>query len=229
MGRIVMSTSYDNMINIATVIILSYLAGSVPTSIIVCKAVKGIDIRKHGSGNPGATNVFRVMGWKAGILVVSIDIFKGFAATEWISGLNFSGGVPESNMLVPILAGAAAVIGHCFTIFAGFKGGKGIATSAGMLISLFPMPLLVSVAAFTVVLLTSGYVSLSSLTAAIVFPVTMTALYINNTDNIDQTALIFSFIIAVFVFYTHRSNIKRLIAGTENRFEKLRILTRKSC
>jgi len=224
-----MSILHNNMINIAAIIILSYLAGSIPTSIIVCKAVKGIDIRKHGSGNPGATNVFRVMGWKAGILVVSIDIFKGFAATEWISELNLSGGAPESSMLVPILAGAAAVIGHCFTIFAGFKGGKGIATSAGMLISLFPMPLLVSAAAFTVVLLTSGYVSLSSLTAAIVFPVTMTALYINNTNNIDQTALIYSFIIAVFVFYTHRSNIKRLIAGTENRFEKLRILARKSC
>jgi len=224
-----MSITYNSMINVAAIIILSYFAGSIPTSIIVCKAVKGIDIRKHGSGNPGATNVFRVMGWKAGILVVSIDIFKGFAAAEWISGLDFFGGAPQSSMLVPILAGAAAVIGHCFTIFAGFKGGKGIATSTGMLIALFPVPLLVSAASFAVVLLTSGYVSLSSLTAAIVFPVTMTALYINNTDNIDQTALIFSIIIAVFIFYTHRSNIKRLIAGNENRFEKLRILARKKC
>ncbi|MGI6585128.1 MAG: glycerol-3-phosphate 1-O-acyltransferase PlsY [Lutisporaceae bacterium] len=223
-----MSTSYNNIINIAVIIILSYLAGSIPTSIIVCKALTGTDIRNYGSGNAGGTNTFRVMGWKAGILVVFIDIFKGFAVTEWISRLNLFGGAVESSIPVPILAGTAAVIGHCFTIFARFKGGKGIATSAGMLIALYPVPLFISVAAFTVVLLTSGYVSLSSLTAAIVFPITMITLYINNPDSLDKTAIIFSIIIAAFISYTHRSNIKRLISGTENRFEKVRIFTRKS-
>lgn len=223
-----MSTYYNSMINIAAIIILSYLAGSIPTSIIVCKALRGSDIRNYGSGNAGGTNAFRVMGWKAGILVVSIDIFKGFAATEWISRLNLFSGIPESSIPVPIIAGTAAVIGHCFTIFAHFKGGKGIATSAGMLIALFPVPLFVSVSVFAVVLLTSGYVSLSSLIAAIAFPVTMIFFYINDPNNIDRTAIIFSIIITAFIFYTHRSNIKRLIAGTENRFEKVRIFTRKS-
>jgi glycerol-3-phosphate acyltransferase PlsY len=222
-----MNTSY-NLINIAVIIILSYLAGSIPTSIIVCKALKGTDIRNYGSGNAGGTNSFRVMGWKAGILVVAIDIFKGFAATEWISRLNIAGGGPENSMLVPILAGAAAVFGHCFTIFARFKGGKGIATSAGMLLSLFPIPLLVSATAFTLVLLSSGYVSLSSLTAAFVFPFTMAALYICNWGNIGAAALIFSILIAAFIFYTHRSNIKRLLAGNENRFDKLRIFAKKA-
>lgn len=222
-----MSTSYY-IINIAVIIILSYLAGSTPTSIIVGKAVKGIDIRNYGSGNAGGTNSFRVLGWKAGILVVSIDIFKGFAATAWISRLSIFGGPTESSMLVPILAGAAAVTGHCFTVFAHFKGGKGIATSTGILLALFPLPLLISVTAFTVVLLTSGYVSLSSLTAATAFPVTMTVLYLYGSDNIGPISLVFSIIIAAFIFYTHRSNIKRLISGTENRFEKLRIFARKS-
>lgn len=222
-----MSTSF-NLINIAAIIILSYLAGSIPTSIIVCRVLKGTDIRKHGSGNAGATNCFRVMGWKAGMFVVAVDIFKGFAATEWISRLNIAGGGPEAGMVVPILAGAAAIFGHCFTIFARFKGGKGIATSAGMLLSIFPVPLVVSATAFAAVLLTSGYVSLSSLTAAFVFPITMTALYIRGWENIGPAALIFSFMIAAFIFYTHRSNIKRLMAGNENRFEKLRIFAKKA-
>ncbi|MHB1394873.1 MAG: glycerol-3-phosphate 1-O-acyltransferase PlsY [Clostridia bacterium] len=222
-----MNPLYNNA-NIVAIIIISYLVGSIPTSIIVGKAVKGIDIRNYGSRNAGGTNSFRVMGCKAGILVVSVDIFKGFAAAAWLSRLNITGAPPGSGMLVPILAGSAAVLGHCFTIFANFKGGKGIATSTGVLLALFPMPLLVSVAAFTMVLITSGYVSLSSLTAAAAFPVTIIALYLFNSDYIGPIALVFSLIIAAFMFYTHRSNIKRLIAGTENRFERVRVFAKKS-
>ncbi|HYE83751.1 MAG TPA: glycerol-3-phosphate 1-O-acyltransferase PlsY [Clostridia bacterium] len=216
-----------SMVDLVAIIILSYLIGSIPTSIIVGKTVKGIDIRNYGSGNAGGTNSFRVMGWKAGVLVVAVDIFKGFAAAEWISGLSFTGASQETGMLVPILAGAAAVLGHCFTIFAKFKGGKGIATSAGVLLALFPVALLVTAAAFAVVLTTSGYVSLSSLTAAVTFPVTMITLYLLSVDNIGPIALVFSFIIAAFIFYTHRSNIKRLIAGKENRFERVRVFAKK--
>ncbi len=217
-----------SIVNIVVIIIFSYLIGSIPTSIIIGKAVKGIDIRNYGSGNAGGTNCFRVMGWKAGILVVAVDIFKGFAAAAWISKLNISGAPPESSMFVPILAGAAAVLGHCFTIFAHFKGGKGIAASTGVLLALFPVALLISAAAFTAVLITSGYVSLSSLTAAVTFPATMIALYLLKMDNISLMALVFSFIIAAFIFYTHRSNIKRLIAGTESRFERVRVFAKKS-
>lgn len=216
------------MLDIVAVIILSYLAGSIPTSIIVGKVARGIDIRNYGSGNAGGTNTFRVMGWKAGILVVLVDIFKGFAAAAWISRLNIFGTLPESGMLVPILSGSAAVIGHCFTVFARFKGGKGIATSAGVLIALFPVPLVVSAATFAVVLLTSGYVSLSSLTAAVAFPAAMIAMHLSGMDYAEPVELVFSIIISAFMFYTHRSNIKRLIAGKENRFEKVRILARKN-
>ncbi|HYF82284.1 MAG TPA: glycerol-3-phosphate 1-O-acyltransferase PlsY [Clostridia bacterium] len=217
-----------SMVNIVVIIILSYLIGSIPTSIIVCKIIKGIDIRNYGSGNAGGTNSFRVMGWKAGILVVAVDIFKGFAAAAWVSRLNISGVPTENGILVPILAGAAAVLGHCFTIFAHFKGGKGIATSTGVLLALFPIALLVSAAAFAAVLTSSGYVSLSSLTAAVAFPIAMITLYLLNMDNIGLVALVFSFIIAAFIFYTHRSNIKRLIAGKESRFERVRVFARKS-
>lgn len=216
-----------SMVDLAIIIILSYIIGSVPTSIIVGKVLRGIDIRNYGSGNAGGTNSFRVMGWKAGVLVVVVDIFKGFAAAEWISRLSLQSAPQEGGMLVPILAGAAAVLGHCFTIFAKFKGGKGIATSAGVLLALFPTALLVTAAAFAAVLTTSGYVSLSSLTAAVTFPVTMVVLYLSHNEDIGPAALIFSFIIAAFIFYTHRSNIKRLLAGKENRFEKVRIFARK--
>lgn len=216
----------NNVVNIGAVVLLSYLAGSIPTSIIIGRAIKGIDIRNYGSGNAGGTNSFRVLGWKAGIAVVLVDIFKGFAATAWISKLSVAGALPESGMLIPILAGAAAVFGHCFTIFARFKGGKGIATSAGMLVALFPLPLLVSAVAFTVVLTASGYVSLASLAAAAAFPGSMAVLYLLEPGYIGPVALVFSIIISAFIFYTHRSNIKRLVAGTENRFERVRILAK---
>jgi glycerol-3-phosphate acyltransferase PlsY len=223
----IMNTLYL-VINTTVIVFISYLVGSIPTSIIVGKAVKGIDIRNYGSGNAGGTNSFRVMGWKAGILVVSVDIFKGFAAAAWLSRINLFGTVSESGMLVPILAGAAVALGHCFTIFAGFKGGKGIATSAGVLLALFPLPLMVSVIAFTLVLITSGYVSLGSLVAAAVFPVTMLIFYLSTPGYTGSSALVFSFVLSAFIFYTHRSNIKRLIAGKENRFEKVRIFAKKS-
>ena len=122
--------------DIILVIILSYLAGSIPTSIIMGKLLKGIDIREHGSGNAGGTNALRILGWKAGITTMILDIFKGFAATFWFSKFAMDGSVP-----IMIIAGIAAILGHTYTIFAGFKGGKGVGTAAGMLIALFPVSL----------------------------------------------------------------------------------------
>ncbi|HBM81760.1 MAG: glycerol-3-phosphate 1-O-acyltransferase PlsY [Clostridiales bacterium] len=214
------------ILNIGCILILSYLAGSFPTSIIVAKVLKGIDIRKFGSGNAGATNTFRVLGWKAGLAVACIDVFKGFAATFWISKISFFGTPLNFDMLVQVLAGSAAVLGHCYTVFADFKGGKGVAASAGMLIALFPAAFFICFGVFTIVLLSSGYVSLSSLVAAFALPVTLFVLRLVFVKHVSISLLIFSVAIFAFIFYSHRNNIKRLILGKENRFKSLKIFSK---
>ncbi len=162
------------MILLLALLLISYLAGSTPTSIIVVRLVKGIDIREHGSGNAGATNVFRVMGAKYAIFVTLVDVFKGWFAAAviatWTLGGLF-GELPFSDpVLVAILCGACAVLGHTYTIFGGFRGGKGIGTLAGMLIYLFPVAVAVGLSVWVVVLILSGYVGLSSVTAVSLFP-----------------------------------------------------------
>ncbi len=208
---------------LAIVIILSYLAGSVPTSIIMGKLLKGIDIREHGSGNAGGTNALRVLGWKAGVVTMLVDVFKGFAATFWISRLY--PGTPASVMLA---AGIAAILGHTYTVFAGFKGGKGVGTAAGMLIALFPVAIPFCLAVFILTLLFTGIVSLGSILAAITLPIVMSVMMFVLDRNIDTGLYIFSIIIPFFIMFTHRSNIKRLRSGTENRFEKAMIFRKKS-
>ncbi|MEW6455450.1 MAG: glycerol-3-phosphate 1-O-acyltransferase PlsY [Acidobacteriota bacterium] len=207
---------------ILLVAITSYLAGSFPTSIIMGKLLRSIDIRNYGSGNPGGANTFRVLGWKAGIAVLVIDVFKGFAATHWFSKIALNQ-IP-STYLVPIqiLAGFSAVLGHSFTIFAGFRGGKGIATGAGILISLFPLIIPFCGLIFFSILVLTGYVSLSSIGASISFPILTTTLYLMGKP-VDSTFLVFSFFIPFFILFTHRNNIKRLLSGTEIRSVKLMI------
>ncbi|KPU45464.1 glycerol-3-phosphate acyltransferase [Oxobacter pfennigii] len=217
--------NYKYVSDAALIIFIAYIVGSIPTSVIVGKLSKGIDIRKHGSGNAGGTNTFRVIGWKAGVIVALFDIFKGFASVVWISKINIFHKPMDHLVIIPILAGAAAIIGHCYTVFAGFKGGKGIATSAGILIGLYhPAAILICVPVFAIVLVSSGYVSLSSLAASAAFPLTVTIMYYIIPGSFEQAEVIFSFIMGLFMFYTHRSNIKRLLAGNENRFNKVRIL-----
>lgn len=215
------------MLNLMVILVLSYLTGSFPTSIIVGKITKGIDIREHGSGNAGGTNSFRVLGWKAGLFVSLMDIAKGTFATLVISRISF-GTVPfENPSIVMILAGMCAILGHTYTIFAGFKGGKGVATGAGMLIALFPYAFLVCLIIFTIVLFTTGFVSVSSITAAVSLPI---VLFIFNrflNMNVDPVLMIVSIIIPFFIIFTHRVNIKRLINGEEKSFEKLKIFRRK--
>jgi len=157
------------MLLLAIIVILSYLAGSIPVSIIISKAVKGIDIREHGSGNAGGTNVMRVLGWKYGLSVIILDALKGAFAVVVIARL-FYGPLPFENVspfddftLVQIIAGVAAVIGHIWTIFAGFKGGKGIATALGMLLMLVTIDMLIAVGVFIIVVSISRYVSLGSI------------------------------------------------------------------
>ena len=213
------------MLLLAIIVILSYLVGSIPTSIIISKAVRGIDIRNHGSGNAGGTNVMRVLGWKYGLMVIILDAIKGSFAVILISRLYF-GPLPFENVspfddftLVQIIAGISAVIGHIWTVFAGFKGGKGIATALGMLSMLITVDMLIAVGIFTLVVLVSRYVSLGSIIAAISVPST---LYIReNLFNVDIPgySTLFPFIIGVaaLVIFTHRKNLVRLINGNESK------------
>jgi acyl phosphate:glycerol-3-phosphate acyltransferase len=213
------------MLLLAIIVILSYLIGSIPNSIIISKAVSGIDIRNHGSGNAGGTNVMRVLGWKYGLVVIFLDALKGAIAVVIISRL-FFGPLPFENVspfddftLVQIIAGMSAVIGHIWTVFAGFKGGKGIATALGMLLTLITIDMLIAVGIFGLVVLISRYVSLGSIIAAISVPAT---LFIReNLFHVDIPgySTLFPFIIGVtaLVIFTHRKNLVRIINGNENK------------
>ena len=213
------------MLLLAIIVILSYLIGSVPNSIIISKLVRGIDIREHGSGNAGGTNVMRVLGWKYGLLVIFLDALKGAITVVIISRL-FYGPLPFENVspfddftLVQIIAGMSAVIGHIWTVFARFKGGKGIATALGMLLTLITIDMLIAVGIFALVVLISRYVSLGSIIAAISVPST---LFIReNLFHVDipgySTLLPFIIGVSVLVIFTHRKNLARLINGSENK------------
>lgn len=207
------------MISLIIVIVVSYLIGSIPTSIIVGKVLRGIDIREHGSGNAGGTNVFRVLGWKPGLFVMLFDTFKGFAATFWISRLA-AGSLPMEFEVIQIVAGLAAIFGHIWTVFANFRGGKGVGTAAGMLLALYPVALLICLGVFGIVLAISRIVSISSMTAAVSLPIVLTIFRYALDRPVATSLYIFSFFAAALIIFTHRSNIKRLLNGTENRFGK---------
>ncbi len=218
------------MLPLAAIIVLSYLVGSIPTSIIFSKAMRGIDIRDHGSGNAGGTNVFRVLGWKAGTSVVLIDILKGYIATMIVTKLMY-GALPFANQtpfeditVIRIIAGCAAILGHVWTAFSGFRGGKGIATAGGVLLGLATIEVLMALGVFTIVFLISRYVSLGSISAAITLPLSMLARHnIFHAELEGYHTLIFVSIgISLLLIYTHRENIKRLIAGTEHRLTDYR-------
>jgi len=207
------------MLNLVLIIALSYLVGSIPTSIIVGKLVKGIDIRNYGSGNPGGTNVIRVVGLGWGIFVILFDAFKGFFATYFIAKWFYGDASILNLTTLQIIAGCSAVIGHIWTIFAGFKGGKGVSTSAGMLLGIAPFDLLIALMIFVIIVALTRYVSLGSIISAILFPfVIIFTEKIFKLEHSDFfTLLIFGSLIAVLIVYRHRSNIKRLIAGNENK------------
>ena len=219
------------MLPIAVIVTLSYLIGSIPTSIIVARRFRGIDIRQHGSGNAGGTNVIRVLGWKAGVFVILMDMAKGLFATIVIARLMY-GSMPFDNKtpfddftVVQIMAGCAAILGHVWTLFAGFRGGKGIATAGGMLIGVAPVEVAVAFGVFFVVFLISHYVSLGSLSAAVAFPLTMffrENVFMVNVEGY-HTLIFFSIGISLLIIYTHRTNIRRLIKGTENRIATIRL------
>lgn len=217
------------MLNLIGIIIVSYLIGSIPSALIVGKLFKKIDIRKYGSGNLGSTNAFRVLGIPLGILVQLMDISKGLVAVLFVSTffyhhLPFTNYTPFEDLTVlKIIAGISAVLGHTFSVFVNFKGGKGINTALGMLISLAPVEVGVSIGFFVLTVLSSGYVSLGSVVASFFFPVTMFVR--ENLFKVEiygyNTLIFFSIAVSILLIYNHRHNIKRLLYGNESRFEKL--------
>lgn len=212
------------MFLLSAIIILSYLIGSIPTSLIITKLVKGVDIRNYGSGNAGGTNVSRVLGWKYGVLVIILDALKGASAVILVARLHY-GAMPFQNAtpfddftLVQIIAGVSAVIGHIWTIFAGFRGGKGIATALGMLLFIITVDMLIAIAVFLLVVILTKYISLGSILGAVSVPVVL--IIRENLFNVDipgyGTLLPFTIGISFLIVYTHRANLSRLFAGKEN-------------
>ncbi len=218
--------------NLGVVVLLAYLVGSIPTALIVSKKFFGFDIRDKGSGNMGSTNVFRVLGVKWGILVQIVDILKGFVATAFIAHLYFAdfpfpNPTPFENMtLIKLIAGSAAVLGHIFTVFAGFRGGKGINTGLGMVLGIAPEEVAIVLGVFFLAVFASGYVSLGSIMAAVFLPISLVIRYNVFHEAIPdyETMMLFFTALAALIVYAHRKNIARILRGTENRFEKLWIL-----
>lgn len=204
---------------------LGYLLGSVPTSILVGKLFFRTDIRLHGSGNAGASNAFRVLGARAGLAVVAGDIGKG-AAAVLIAGL-FEAPEAMSHAVVQFAAGGAAIVGHIWTIFARFKGGKGVATAGGVLLALYPVSFAGAFLVFIVAVVLSGYTSLGSILAAVSFPFIMLAVVAWGIHDVPVFLRYLSVPLALLILFTHRSNMGRLWRGEENRFERIRIFHRR--
>jgi len=188
-------------------LVASYLLGSIPTSYLVGRICKGVDLREHGSRNLGATNLYRVLGWKYAIPVGLFDAAKG-AIPVWLC----SPRVPELPLL-PLFCGVAAVVGHVFSVFVGFKGGKGVATASGVVLALAPWALLVVLVVWAATVWLTGYVSLGSVLSAALFP---PAAYFLEASR--GPVLGVEIALAVFIIWKHRANLRRLAAGTENRF-----------
>jgi len=193
---------------VAIVFIMAFLLGSLPFAVWLGKIFYGVDVRHHGSRNSGATNTFRVLGKPLGFTVLFLDIFKGFLAIQLtISLLSTS----TSIGLFSILTGLFCILGHVYSIFLKFKGGKGVATSLGVFIALDPIPVLVSFAVFLLILSVTRYVSLASIAAATLLPVISYVAF----HQIELTQIAFKIFIAILVLVTHRKNIKRLLRRSE--------------
>jgi glycerol-3-phosphate acyltransferase PlsY len=219
-------------IKIALIILFSYLIGSFPSAVIISKRFFGFDIREKGSGNMGSTNAFRILGWKWGLVVQILDILKGIIAVSLIATV-IGQGIDlgkhtwfEDITLIKMSAGVAAVIGHIWSLFVNFRGGKGISTAAGMLIAIAPIDVSIALGIFILAVIFSGYISLGSLSAAFAIPSSMFFRY--NILHVDipgyQIIIYFSLALALMITYAHRANIKRLWNGKENKFSKLQLI-----
>lgn len=193
-------------------LLLAYFIGAIPSSVWIGKSFYNIDVREHGSGNAGATNTFRIIGKKAGSIVLFIDIFKAWSATSILSYL-------ASNQTIEYMLalGLVAVLGHIFPIYIGFRGGKGIASLLGVIIAIHPLASLFSIGIFILTLLITRIVSLSSIASATTFPF-LVYFYFKDTNS---TLIVFSIMVCVLVLFTHKKNIERIFKKEES---KVRIL-----
>jgi glycerol-3-phosphate acyltransferase PlsY len=202
-----------SILKLLLVLVLSYFLGSLATAVWAGKIFHGVDVREHGSGNAGATNVIRVLGWKTGIPVLLLDVLKGWLAAMLPVFLNLAGHDTAQLTNYQIIAGISAVLGHIFPVFAGFRGGKGVATIFGVLLAIHPLVTLSCLGVFLIVFLISGYVSLSSMSAGAAFPLFLILLF----GTPSMFLKIFSVLVAVAIIITHRKNIKRLLKGEESK------------
>jgi glycerol-3-phosphate acyltransferase PlsY len=203
----------DHTTALITAMILAYLTGAIPTSVWAGKIFHSIDIREHGSGNAGASNSMRVLGLKIGIPVLVFDVFKGWFAVNYANLFHLYQGGTEARINISIVLGILAVAGHIFPVYAGFRGGKGVATIFGVLFALQPLPTLCAAGVFILFLLLFRIFSVGSMVAGLSFP-----LWIILVFRSDFTWLnVFSIVVAVLLIITHRRNIGRLIRGEENR------------
>jgi acyl phosphate:glycerol-3-phosphate acyltransferase len=196
----------------ALLLLTAYLLGSIPTSVWIGKVFYNIDVREFGSGNAGATNTFRVLGRRAGIPVLIIDILKGTAAVAlaWFSGYE-SGSDEFVNLQLGL--GIAALLGHIFPLFAGFRGGKGVATIVGVVVCIVPISTAIALGIFLIVLLSSRIVSLSSMLAGLSFPFVLNLILHND----NPILMVFSILVAIMLLVTHRKNIRRLLRNEESK------------
>ncbi len=219
------------MLYIILGIILSYFLGSFPTAVIISRVFFGFDIRTRGSGNMGSTNAFRQLGIFWGIIVQVVDILKGFVASYFVSMwvvnnlhvdfVNTLGG----PLIFKLFCGFLAIAGHIWSIFVGFKGGKGINTALGMFLAVSPFEVLLCLVVFALVLFSTGYVSLGSILASFSYPIfILLRKFVFHHNYLNFPVLLsFSTLLFFLILFTHRSNITRLLNGVENRFENLRI------
>lgn len=195
--------------------VLGYLLGGIPTAYLAGR-LKGVDIRRHGSGNVGGTNALRVLGWRVGLPVFALDIAKGYAAAGLLPLLPLAG----EPVYLALAGGLGAVLGHVFTPYLKFRGGKGVAAGAGVLLALAPLPTLVAAGGFFLLVFSTGYVSLGSLGAAAVLPLAVFLLGRLGGIGVHPAVQGLAVGLVPFVFWTHRGNVRRLLSGTENRFRR---------
>ena len=208
------------MINLTNVFALlaAYILGSIPSAVWIGRVFYGIDVREYGSGNAGATNTFRVLGKKAGIPVMIIDILKGYAAVQLATIIGSY--LPGTQQFVnfKLTLGVAALLGHIFPVLAGFRGGKGIATLLGIVSGVHPPAALICAGIFVITLLASNYVSLSSMISSVAFPIIIMFVYHETIRSLN----VFAMFVAILVLITHQKNIERLLKGEERKVNLLK-------
>ena len=204
-----------------TMLIIAYLLGSIPSAVWIGKKYYGIDIREYGSKNAGTTNMLRVLGRRAALPVFVLDFFKGFVAVSLIGIMRYDIDITSAWLInLKIMGVFAAVLGHIFPIFAGFKGGKGVATLVGAITGIYPIVVLLCFAVWVLVFLITHYVSLASMTAGCSFPIfaiIYSSMEWSRVKDVSMSFIVFSFVVAGLLLWSHRKNIERLKAGTESK------------